>query len=204
MNEKEVKKVLAKQLKKLRSKADLTQQDVVSKIGEEYLSLRTYKTYEQGNENYLPDLEKVIRLAEFFNVSIDYLLFNKESTDDNSFTWLSNIKRLSRLIYCMVLNPEKDPTNGKYIFKAFDKETEIYLDQLIPYLKDMNYQFDTKNKLLSTSIQHFERIPDSIKEDNTDLSPNFNRLVQVSRLMGIENIELNIDQSVKDKIEKVK
>lgn len=77
MNEKEVKKVLAKQLKKLRSKADLTQQDVVSKIGEEYLSLRTYKTYEQGNENYLPDLEKVIRLAEFFNVSIDYLLLIK-------------------------------------------------------------------------------------------------------------------------------
>ena len=60
----------------------------------------------------------------------------------------------------------------------------------------------TRKKSLSTSIQHFERIPDSIKEDNTDLSPNFNRLVQVSHLMGIENIELNINQSVKSKLEK--
>ena len=60
-------------LKKLRLAKNLTQQQVASEIN---LSQQAYANYESGNRQ--PSYEMLIKIAEYFNVSIDYLLTGKE------------------------------------------------------------------------------------------------------------------------------
>lgn len=61
--------LISKRLRKLREENHLLQKDVAK-----YLNITTsaYGYYEQGKRN--PDIETTKNLADFFNVSIDYLL----------------------------------------------------------------------------------------------------------------------------------
>lgn len=56
-------------IRDLREDADLKQSDVAKAIG---IDQRTLSNYETGKTN--PDSYAIIKLAEFFNVSADYLL----------------------------------------------------------------------------------------------------------------------------------
>lgn len=58
-----------KRLRDLREDNDLTQQQLVDKLG---MYKTTYTNYEQGKRE-LP-LSLAIRLAQFYNVSLDYLV----------------------------------------------------------------------------------------------------------------------------------
>lgn len=192
-----IKKNLSDQLKKLRKERGLKQENVVQQLGELNISLRTYKSYENGKEKYFPDLEKVMLLAEFFHVSVDFLLYKREAIDENSFTWEDNLKRLAGLLYCMVLIQAKDEKSGRYFFYSFDKETEIYLDQLNSSLKETNFNFTEKGKPIFTSVKIFEKIPKSIKEDKTQLSPSHDRIVRIAKEIGIDDIENQIKKTTK-------
>ena len=55
-------------LRDLREDADLTQTQLVKRLG---MHKTTYTNYEQGKRE--PPFELIIRLAEFYNVSIDYI-----------------------------------------------------------------------------------------------------------------------------------
>lgn len=55
-------------LRDLREDADLTQEALVKKLG---MHKTTYTNYEQGKRE--PPFSLMIRLAVFYNVSIDYL-----------------------------------------------------------------------------------------------------------------------------------
>lgn len=56
-------------LKKLRKEKNLFQSEVAEEIG---IASSSYSNYEQGTRS--PDNETLIKLAKFFEVSIDYLL----------------------------------------------------------------------------------------------------------------------------------
>lgn len=56
-------------LKSLRTQLGLTQKQVADEIGIRYQS---YQAYEQGLT--LPNLKNFIKLADFFEVSLDYLI----------------------------------------------------------------------------------------------------------------------------------
>ena len=58
-----------KRLAELRSKAGLTQQELADKIK---ISRATYAQYEIGRRH--PDYETLQRLADYFEVSIDYMM----------------------------------------------------------------------------------------------------------------------------------
>lgn len=60
-------------LKELRKSKKLYQEDVASKLG---IARTTYASYEQGSRE--PDHEMLVKIADFFNVSIDYLLRGEE------------------------------------------------------------------------------------------------------------------------------
>lgn len=62
-------------LRKLRENKDLTQEELAKAIGVTRSSLASWET---GRRE--PDFETVSKLADFFNVSVDYLL----GRDDNS------------------------------------------------------------------------------------------------------------------------
>ncbi len=77
---------IATNLRKLRKSKNITQEELIKTIGEEKLSLRSYKTYESGTSSTIPLLEKIILLAEYYNVSLDYLILSKASTYDDSLS----------------------------------------------------------------------------------------------------------------------
>lgn len=56
-------------LKELRKKANLTQKAMGEILG---VNQRTYSNYELGDRDMSP--ETLIKLADFYNVTIDYLL----------------------------------------------------------------------------------------------------------------------------------
>ncbi|MDE5885332.1 MAG: helix-turn-helix domain-containing protein [Oscillospiraceae bacterium] len=64
--------MLGKQLKKLRSQRELTQQQVANCL---HVSTSTYGLWEQGRNE--PDIKTLIQLSDFFGVTIDYLLGRK-------------------------------------------------------------------------------------------------------------------------------
>ncbi|ERI10822.1 helix-turn-helix domain-containing protein [Aneurinibacillus aneurinilyticus] len=61
--------MLGKMLKEQRTKRKIRQEDVAKQIG---IARTTYAMYEQGKRE--PDNETLQKLADFFKVSIDYLL----------------------------------------------------------------------------------------------------------------------------------
>ena len=60
-------------LKRLRTDRKLTRRDIEKKLG---ITERNIKSYELGTSN--PSLEVLVRLADFYEVSTDYLLGREE------------------------------------------------------------------------------------------------------------------------------
>lgn len=65
--------MLIKRLAELRRKHDLTQEDVAHLLG---VVRTTYAMYEQGNREM--DYELLIRLADYYKVTLDYLFGRSE------------------------------------------------------------------------------------------------------------------------------
>jgi len=65
--------IFSERLKELRLERNLTQTDVSEALG---LSKSCYAGYEQGYRE--PDLKTLIRLADYFEVTTDYLLGRTE------------------------------------------------------------------------------------------------------------------------------
>lgn len=63
------------QLKALRKETGVSQQSVADYLG---ITRQAYSNYETGNRT--PDTEALLKLAEFFNVSVDCLLRGNEKT----------------------------------------------------------------------------------------------------------------------------
>jgi transcriptional regulator with XRE-family HTH domain len=79
-------------IKKLRLERKLTQKDVANALKCGYTIIGDY---ERGNRK--PSHEKLIELADFFGVSIDYLTTGKENTSDElEKTFVNGIKMLRR------------------------------------------------------------------------------------------------------------
>lgn len=58
-------------LKKLRSAKGLSQSDMADILE---VSLSSYQKYERKTDSVMPSIEVLMRIADFYNVSVDYLL----------------------------------------------------------------------------------------------------------------------------------
>ena len=74
-------KLFQERLRKLRNERDLSQDDVGQSLN---LSGRTIGNYESGKR--MPALDTLIKLADFYEVSIDYLLGRTDNRCLNSTT----------------------------------------------------------------------------------------------------------------------
>lgn len=63
-------------LLEIRKKLNLTQIEVASPLG---ITVASYSRYERGERE--PDFDTLIKLADFFKVSIDYILGRQESEE---------------------------------------------------------------------------------------------------------------------------
>jgi transcriptional regulator with XRE-family HTH domain len=62
--------LFGQRLKELRIKRGMTQEDVEAKTG---IARQSIGIYESGTQNRMPRPKRLIELAEFFNVTVDYL-----------------------------------------------------------------------------------------------------------------------------------
>lgn len=62
-------KIFAQRLKELRNASRQTQADMAERLG---IKVRAYQYYESGD--HYPEVPNLIKLADFFGVSTDYLL----------------------------------------------------------------------------------------------------------------------------------
>ena len=60
---------MLERIKRLREKAGLSQRALAEKIGVSQQSINKYE-----NHNIEPDIETLIRMAEYFDTSVDYLI----------------------------------------------------------------------------------------------------------------------------------
>lgn len=70
--------MLSTTLKELRSKKGATQDDMATLLN---IKRQTYSAYERGVS--LPDVTALIKIAEYFNVSVDDLLETKKRSPEN-------------------------------------------------------------------------------------------------------------------------
>lgn len=60
----------------LRKKQNLTQKDIAEKLN---ITQRAYSGYETGTRE--PDIQTILNIAEYFNISVDYLLGRYKAND---------------------------------------------------------------------------------------------------------------------------
>ena len=87
-------------IKELREDHDLTQSDLAKHVG---IDQRTISNYETGKSN--PDTYALIKIADYFNVSIDYLVgrtdhdfFSSGSKKDMISDIQKSLEELKRII----------------------------------------------------------------------------------------------------------
>lgn len=118
--------MLGKRISNLRKQKKLTQENVSKMLG---IHRGTYANYEAGRRE--PDNETLHKLADFFNVSIDYLLGRSEDTNSNVLVdpiiSLLNDPSLSEEDKDIIERIRDLPPNKKHLvkelLKAFEAET---------------------------------------------------------------------------------
>lgn len=72
---------LAQQIRALRTAKNLSQDGLAEKL---YISRQAISKWENGEAT--PDIDKLVQLAEIFNVSLDYLVLGKEPENNTKTT----------------------------------------------------------------------------------------------------------------------
>lgn len=84
--------MIGERLKKLRNERNLTQEEAAKRLG---IVRSTYSNYESGKRE--PDFDTTKLLANFFEVSVDYLLGKTESRFTNDQARNAAIEAYNRL-----------------------------------------------------------------------------------------------------------
>jgi len=69
-----------KVLESLKSQKEILQKDIAKSIG---ISLRSYQRYEHGERE--PSMSTLIALADFFDVSLDYLVGRTDNPNSHKY-----------------------------------------------------------------------------------------------------------------------
>lgn len=107
----------SERLKNLRKQALLTQVDIAEKLG---ISQPAYASWERGIKK--PTQENLVKIAQILNVSVDYLVGNSDSTEDE----LDNIELLFRM-------------NSKGLT---DEEKVVFKKELIEFMEERKKAFE--------------------------------------------------------------
>ena len=83
--------VFAEQLKTLRKKNSLTQKELAEKVG---VKQNSYANWENGKRE--PNIEMLVRIADYFDVSLDYLLGGKMKNITEEFSLCLKKLRMKR------------------------------------------------------------------------------------------------------------
>lgn len=182
-------KEIGKRLSRIRKDKKLTQEEVISSIGELNLSLRSLKSYEKGKT--MIELPKLIVLADYYNVSLDYLIYGRKTINLDDGTWSASLTMLGRLASRFVLMPYKSEKDefypGKWKFVAFDPETNAYMDKCFASL-DMQRIMDEESDFLREKVHIlFENEVKDFGCIETNINFSSERAERFRQLTNIDN-----------------
>lgn len=137
----EQKKVFAERLGILRTKQNLSQQQLAEKININRETIAKYETVKR-----IPSYEHLTKFAEYFHVSTDYLLgLQREPTNDPDVTAVTEYTGLTKKAVKNIV--ELQYPFGKILNKLFEHEKLYY------YFTIMKAAFDLKHKIIKKGSQ---------------------------------------------------
>ena len=187
-------------LKELRNKNKLTINELIEKLQNEYyidIDEKSIRRYEKGE--FLPKIDNLICLAEIFNTSLDYIIYGRETSDDNSFTYYDNFKRLNRLIYSLSVNFVKDDATGKCYLELWEDESKLYWERLNTFGKNDNYKFEKRNRLSKFSLKELDVLIEDFADYKEQLLPTKARFDA-----WLENQGINPEEYLIEKLKRMK
>lgn len=200
-----------KKLKKLRTSYNLTQSDLASIL---HTTKQAISSYESGKVT--PSLIALIRISEYFNISLDSLVFDNDTSsyikltnnDSDLLIELLNIKsKIDSLIDSLSKSTNISSSFKNTICKSMESNEE-YSDELVPNIIDLN---SSKKEQIYREIKDFGPIPAgkisltyedniefvSIPEDNLNSSKGYyvlhisgdsmNKLYKDGEIILVEN-----------------
>lgn len=183
-------KSVGSRLKKLREKKGYSIKKFVEILNAEYycsIEEKTIRRYEKGDN--MPKIDYLIVFSEIFDVSLDYIIFGKETSDDNSFTWKDTFKRINRLIYSCVIIPfrntkdncDKEPS---FYFLGYDDELNVYMNRVFTFALEKVFSFENRNESAQITINEFDNLIKEFENDKIQLLPTQKRLSYVFEKSG--------------------
>ena len=169
----EFKKSVGTRLKELRNKNKLTISDLLEKLqNEHYIDFdeKSIRRYEKGD--FLPKIDNLICLAELYDTTLDYIVYGKETSDDNSFTWYDNFKRLNRLLYTMQVKMLRDREKVSDVYlKLLDDEAKEWFGIIVRYIENRKNMFTLKGLEKEIAVKDLDALFKEFKKDRTQLLP---------------------------------
>ena len=138
---------VGQRLKALRKRKKLTLFELADKMCNEYhttIDEKSIRRYESG-EN-LPKIDNLICLAEILDSSLDYIIYGKNSTDDDSVLWYDHFKRLNRLVYSLTTDFVEDSATGRKYLELWEPQTKLYWDRITNFASTKNYNTTHRGK----------------------------------------------------------
>ena len=144
----------------------------------------------------MPKIDNLICLAEIFKTSLDYIIYGKETSDDNSFTYYDNFKRLNRLIYSLAVNFVRNNSTGKCYLELWEDESKLYWERLNTYGSNDNYKFEKRNEPPKISLKELDLLIEDFAEYKEQLLPTKERYDSYLESQGI-NPDAYLDEKLK-------
>lgn len=204
MDYKEIKKNVANALRILRKERKLTQDRVANDLYVRGVSKKTYVSYENDKGKNLPSIEKLVIIAEYYNVSLDYLVRGRSTTFDDDYSWSATFKRINRLLYSFALIPVGGE-EGKCYFISHDKEVELYMYNLTNECKNINFLFQQGMLRLEPDIRLYDVVVDrTFVNPFVSLKPTEERLNETLAHFGFVSTKEQLEEYAKQYIDKIK
>lgn len=166
-------KEVGKRLRELREKNGYTRNQVIEKLGDEYslsISEKTIVRYEKGQT--APKIDNLIVIAELYNATLDYIVYGKDTSDDNSFTWYDNFKRLNRLMYTMKIKLLRDKDRSADVYlQLLDDEAKEWFGRMERFIENRRLMFNNKGLEKSIDIKDLDELIEDFQTDLSQLCP---------------------------------
>lgn len=160
-------------LRELRENKGMTVIEVAKTLSEDYycnIDEKSIRRYEKGD--FLPKIDNLICLAELYDTTLDYIVYGKETSDDNSFTWYDNFKRLNRLLYTMQVKMLRDREKVSDVYlKLLDDEAKEWFGIIERYIENRKNMFTHKGLEKEIAVKDLDTLFKEFKKDRTQLLP---------------------------------
>jgi transcriptional regulator with XRE-family HTH domain len=160
-------------LRELREHKGLSIKETAKKLSEYYycnIDEKSIRRYENGE--FLPKIDNLICLAELYGSTLDYIVYGRETSDDNSFTWYDNFKRLNRLLYTMQMKMLRDKENTSNVYiQLLDDESKEWFGRIERYIDKRKNLFTHKGIEKDVDVRDLDALFKDFEKDRTQLLP---------------------------------